>query len=190
MHRRRSVRSSARRAVNWQGGWITSNSPQVFNHGDVAVFWSYWPAGQPDFTFDPPFVNEPDQTVIRTLVKFNLIDNTPAVPSGFWTFGITPFDAVNPESYDVVHVGPGIVPDPFYPGEDWMIRIQYASPTFDSDFLGHFQTVESDVQSRAMRKLPPGTGLLGCLSWNAGDGATIKNVNFAIGTNHAIKVPR
>jgi len=179
----------SRRAVNWFGGFQGSITDIEFAAQEVAISWAYWPAGVPNFNFTPPVVNPPDQTLVRTLTKLNAIAKSPGQSCGALTFGICTFDAANPEDYEGVIVGPGIVPDSFYTNQDWVIRVTMAVPSFDSDFLGFFQTLDKEFESRAMRKLPPGTGLLACLSWNPVDEASGMIVSWYESSYLAIKVP-
>jgi len=160
-----------------------------FGPGDVACTWVYWPTGFPDFNFTPPLVNEDGCTLVRTQLRYNVVQQTgPDRPTGFFSIGITPYENADATALDRIIVGPGIVPDPYYNGNDWLIKVSIPIPSSPADYTGFFQSLDGEFQSRAMRKLPSGTGLLMSASWNT-DNANSEFFSFGITANFLVKLP-
>jgi len=188
--------SSSRRKVDWETATLgtAGTAPITWNSGDCGASWVRYPANIPDFTFTPPVTNPPDATLVRTLVNVAVattsIDNTPGIIS----FGICPYENEDASALiNVGPIGPGILPDLFFAGNDWLFTWHAAIPVITTglgDVLFFNGSNDKLYESRAMRKLPSGTGLLAVFSWNTLDTSTgIVIMSAAAQVRMAIKVP-
>jgi len=160
--------SSSRRRVNWVASFFQGNSI-VLDQPSVAVYWAKWPSGLTGDisgtggTILPAAV---DDTWIRALVEGNVKLHTHgAVPTTNTTtvaFGLIAWDTANPAALEATVVGNDVAPSPVLnAGLDWLLRIPF---TFVQDNFVLSISADTWINSRAMRKLPPNTGILGCLA--------------------------
>lgn len=172
MRRGRSGRSSRKtrwQYAFWQGG-VTADSDLVGGVYNYFTFWLKWPADRVTVVdaVGTPGIAPSDETVVRQLCRLNVtLDPTTA---GFRSplnvvFGAIGFDGgADPTPYDLATFSGGTAFRPPHPildaHDDWMMRIPmnflYASnqvPSLEDVF----------VQSKAKRKMPPGTGVLGVI---------------------------
>lgn len=196
--RRRTGRSS--RKTRWnQGVWQGLNI--VFAAGSQAIgspyswvsFWAKWPAGH-----DDPVSNhlEPsDETLVRSLMRTSLTwqAGTPDIYEA--CFGLIAFDGGDfPDFYEqgsyVSNVSLVAPPNPIVDADDdWIIR----QPYFNTSFTGFSFTNPSLedatwTESRAMRKLPPDTGILAVLAvTNVLSLAPVISLNWAADFRLAIR---
>jgi len=178
MRRRSSRRGSgkSRRKVHWIGSHIWSDIG-TFTEGEVATAWAKWPAGEID-TDTVNLESEPsEETLVRSIwspycsIHDALgLDTTPV-----WiTFGLIAWDAVLGDTLHRVVNGPGSAPDPYFGVEDWILRKSYIfCPGDDLVFMSAFPTTDVDSNSRAMRKCPPSTGILHCVSFHKADDSSM-----------------
>jgi len=191
---RRSVRrnSSARRKIDWQSATIGTSSGLVMSNGDCIGTWLYYPAELPDFDFTPPVVNPPNQTLVRTVVNTHaFIDEVDTIGMVI-SFGICVYENADAAALlDFGPLGPGIVPDPFYASSnDWLYTWNRTQATAGVNFSWFNDMNEQGVTSRAMRKLPTGSGLLGIWSVNTLDGSPQGvTLNCAAHVRMAFKTP-
>jgi len=161
--RRRSGRTGLRRAVEWGGAWFYGSnlglSPFLVD-ADVASVWVRWPTGSAD-PLNDGFINEED-TLIRIVTNWNVnSDNggAQALDPNNAYFGLIAWDAIDPIQYDGV-ITQGVVPHPANHSYDWVYR--WNAPGLFQNTAGLITSGASDltISSKAMRKMPPGRGLL------------------------------
>lgn len=194
MRRRRSRgrrSSGSRRKIEWIGShvWITH---QGFAHGDMATWWLKWPAGHVDDRGAVNFFESVDDTLVRLMWTPYLFVDTPSTPEvHFWTFGAIAFDAEDADSLEgnIFNASALIAPDPYFAADDWILRKVYidcvSSETGGND--GFFPTMDWDMQSRAMRKLPPNRGVLGVLSHHEPESAQVQVCTAGVDARLAVK---
>jgi len=170
--RPRARNNASRRKLRWHPSQFAGDSV-VFQAQPGASEWvSFW-AKYPASEFDPdalaqdePSVEPSDETLVRTLNQAT-VGWEGAVP-GFESpttvaFGLIAFDGGQyPKNYDLGIFQEGVSlfapPSPILEADDdWIIRLPF---TFVAD--GQIQNLGDQlyIQSRAMRKLPPGRGVL------------------------------
>lgn len=183
MRRRRhhGGRKSARR-VRWLGSHVWFES-EAFPHLTIATWWLKQPGDTVNLFLATEGSEPSDETLIRTLwwpvVSVN--NSSVLTGTGFLTFGVIAFDSEDPVLFQaqIFAGGSSDTPDPYYSSTDWILRKQYIFPGASAPGLStviFYPTTDFDMQSRAMRKCPPGTGILGVLSWhspNLGQTATL-----------------
>jgi len=169
---RRSRRTSgrgARRKVKWINGQFAIDSVTFDANPDQDQWTSWWlryPSTQSDPFVVNPGVTPEDETLVRLLVNAQIIWEAlvpaPNVPLCM-CLGAIAFDGGEfPDFYDLAIFQRGVSlvapPNPITEADDdWIIRLPFC---FGSD--GQIQTPGSEIflESKAMRKLPPGTGIL------------------------------
>jgi len=169
--KRRGSRSSARKTHwTWQGqrtsGIELQTADEFSQPPEYVSVWMRWPSGFTDPQTDHPMPS--DETLVRTIQNVIIGVNlgsliTGAIPTLHACWGLIAHDAGHdPTSYDGIvwnTTDIGAPPHPILDADmDWVHRVP-AMFVADKTFQG--PAVESFVQSRAMRKLPPGTGILG-----------------------------
>lgn len=181
MRRSRTRRGSGRKARKsyWIGASLSIANVDFANagFGEVATGWMKWPSGLLNFQTENPteqnegFIEPNDETLVRTIVSANCTLNLHGLVQlrALYTgvFGIIAWDAYTSTAVDLDSaVQPsGVVPNPARDmGADWIIRLPF-SFTRDNFSIGNI--AETFIVSRAMRKLPPRTGLLGCFGFEA-----------------------
>lgn len=190
MFRRRRFRGSSRssgrrRKLNWTGGWFAGRNITLQNDGETVTFWAHWPAGLRNESGSGATEQEltsVDETLVKTIVSANmtldLFGITQAQVNVIACLGFLAWDATTQSAGDLdgVVTPPGIVPHPILDhGADWLLRVPMAF-TRDNFSIGNI--AETFIVSRAMRKLPARTGILGVVGIempldNSSDNATI-----------------
>lgn len=165
--RRRS--SGPRRRNNWSSAFLASRSFTIPNDGSVLTAWAKWPAGLRDQGGGVPTeqeVTSVDNTLVRTIVGANvtldLFGLTQTQVNVIGVFGLIAWDASQDAAgaLDGVLTAAGEAPDPARDSSaEWVIRLPF---TFTRDNFSLGNIAETFIVSRAMRKLPPRTGLLMC----------------------------
>jgi len=173
MRKRRAFRSgkSTRRKLNWSSAWFAGRSVEIPNDGTTATAWLIWPRGlrnQSGGAAVDQEITPVDETLVRMIVGANvtldLFGITQAAVNVTGVLGIIAWDAQQQSAGDLdgVVVGPGVVPDPVSDGgAEWIMRIPF---TFTRDNFSLGNIASEFIVSRAMRKLPPRTGILACFS--------------------------
>lgn len=174
MRRRRSHRSSRKsnRKVYWNGfvfGGASISFRPSFGRGDVATLWAKWPSNQQDFGTSSDvegtegFQTPSDETLVKTLLNSEVhwqVDNPPNDHKLTIVVGLIPWMSRNATELEAVQTV-NTVPNPAYEwSADWIIRQPYVMS------LPNFYKTATTAQfqeSRAMRKLPPDTGILCCI---------------------------
>jgi len=173
-HRR--LRSGRRRKTLWSESNLGLVSAALANTS-VAVGWMAFPAGQYDFQFTPPAFQPEDLTHVRSLfsVGWSCSNQPSAARASGWSigFGVLPFDAQDGNAYQGVLVattGIGSVPNPASNDSfDWIWkRRDLGDSQHAGGITAFFAEVSkvTDEQTRAMRKLSHGAGLLFCIGWD------------------------
>jgi len=114
------------------------------------------------------------------------INVVPAAHPVTVVYGLIAWDSIDPETFENV-VTTGIAPNPAWaPFYDWIIRVPF---TFTTTGQVEVIAAETFINSRAMRKLPPNTGVLACLGQQQpteeGGGST--DVNFMFDVRHLLR---
>jgi len=193
-HGRRSTGKS--RKVEWADSVVVSDDGAIsLGDQDVVTAWVKWPSG----LVNPNFVELPtepdDMTLIRTMWwPFATIDHegssSEALRGLYW--GLIAWDAVDGQTLHEQINPVDFAPDPFYGGYDWILRrTDFDTLGTDADFVNFFPRTEFDSTSRAMRKLPTGTGVLFCLSYHKFGASGDSNITLKFGcqVRYAVKLP-
>lgn len=167
--RHRSSRSS--RKTYWSGALWQGNS--VSWQSNVAggkswfSFWSVWPSDRVE-----PDIGEltaADVTLVRSIisVKLDFEDDMSTPVNG--VMGLIAFDGGElPGFYELGSFNAGSLvapPNPaLLPEDDWIIRIPLSTEGHAED-TGGLNVDRLWAESRAMRKLPPGVGVLAVLGF-------------------------
>lgn len=185
-------RSAAKRKIRWQSVDIASPAQDFDNH-TALTFWLKWPADTTN-----PFTTslEPsDETLIRLIMNSSVLLNTEvldfAVAPVHFCFGAIAFDAseFGAQDYQLAAYGDTSVacpPRPITDGDaDWIIRqpfIFQAGNSYQGPVAMPF------IESRAQRKLPPNTGILGMFQYyDVNNVFTPANWSFGLDARMAFK---
>lgn len=140
----------------------TFNSPRQCYTG-----WASYPSGHVDPVTSRLIPS--DETAVRVIMNSQLLYNTDALEfvtsPVLATIGLIAYDGgTNPSYYDGTLFSPTSAGAPPFPnlnaGDDWIIRqpmIFQAGNSYQGPVATQF------IESKAMRKLPPGRGILWCL---------------------------
>jgi len=184
-HVRRSSRSNLRKKY-WSGHKFSA-SDLTIDGVDVVSSWARWPSGLRDPESDE--VMAQDETYSRVILGGIVslqINVVPAAHPVTVVYGLIAWDSIDPETFENV-VTTGIAPNPAWaPFYDWIIRVPF---TFTTTGQVEVIAAETFINSRAMRKLPPNTGVLACLGQQQpteeGGGST--DVNFCFDVRHLLR---
>jgi len=169
-------RTGQKRKVYWTGATLSINNADLANagFGEVATSWAKWPSGLLNFggTTNPAnegFPEPSDETLVKTIVSANITLRLQGALQGTFLatgcFGLIAWEASTNTAVDLDSVinASGTVPNPARDwGADWILRIP---ATFTRDNFAIGNIAETFIVSRAMRKLPPRTGLLACFGF-------------------------
>lgn len=154
---RRSAPSNWRRGFDWDG-WLSG--PIELNPGDFYAQWLRFPSDGVDPT-QPTIGAIGAKTLVNTRLFFTFTINPSDVAgeANRLMMGVITFDWADPTTMPNF----AQAPDPFVGSYDWIIW----NPTGSTaGFVGEFFTLTTSaqddgcLQSKAMRKLPPGRGVL------------------------------
>jgi len=174
---RRSRGSRKARKVYWAGCTSSGQSVPFANtgFGDTFTGWAKWPSGLINFSgLDPVDQNESlatpsDETLVRTIISTNMTLNLQGVIQSSYpvtvALGLITWDAgvQTAGAVDGVILPSGQVPNPARDfGADWIMRQPFA---FTRDNFSIAPQDATFIVSRAMRKLPPRTGILLVIGW-------------------------
>lgn len=157
--RRRTFRraSGPKRKMTWEWGGLYGRLNLTEN--DIVASWVRVPAGYVDTANSAgiPIQIEPDATLIRSRVITTIFASNGGAQQDYpWTFswGLIAWDGTSDDPADI-----GDLPHPFYDQElDWIWRNDFAA-VVENVFTNPGGDLDS-YQSKAMRKLSNGTGLL------------------------------
>jgi len=198
----RSVRRRSRhsnrgksRKVHWEGHLFQGTEgfgTDLAGNYTWASSWARWPS---DFIApeDDTFPTPSDETVIRTITQFECSTSTNARVNV--VFGLIAFDGGRePGFYEAALFDTSSLVAPPNPatdfGEDWLIRIpnNFTGLQTGAQSLYSWAQPESFIQSRAMRKMPPGTGLLAVIgAINVLGESTVLSLTWGADTRVALK---
>lgn len=178
-------RSPNRRRSNWNSAFFQVQDVTLVNNGEMVTGWWKWPAGlrnEGGSSLTEQEITPVDETLVRTIVGANVTLNLAgllqAPRSVTIAFGLICWDAspVSAGDLDGVIASPGTVPDPSREGgAEWIIRLPF---TYTRDNFSLGNQAESFIVSRAMRKLPPRTGILAVLGAFDGLGSSLDEINL------------
>lgn len=167
----RGRRSGPKRRLNWSGAWLSGRSVDLANTGETVTSWVIFPRGirnESGGTGPDQEITSVDETLIRTIVGANvtldLFGLLQAPVNVIACLGLIAWDATTQSAFDLDGVvqPPGVVPDPVTDAAaEWLMRIPF---TFTRDNFSLGNIASEFIVSRAMRKLPPRTGILACFS--------------------------
>lgn len=161
--RPRGQRSKARK-IHWTGfNFQAEDYDQL--PVETALAWAKWPSATTSVPDTAPFQapEASDETLIRSIVSGTAVYNLNGISQASLpislVFGLIAWDSMDPTIIEGSPlVNDSTVPNPaLYPGLDWIIRVPFC---FTKDNFELSITADSFINSRAMRKLPPGTGIL------------------------------
>lgn len=200
--RRQGRRQSKSRKTRWLGNiWQGSNvvlaagSPVTGTPYTWVSQWAKWPAGSIDPQSDR--VEPSDETLVRVVQRWSLAFGSGVGNVFQVTLGTIAFDGGEfPEFYEggIFTSNSSFVAPP-HPivnaDDDWILRSSYFSTTGTG--LAFSPTSLEDgtlwCQSRAMRKLPPNTGVLLVLAINnvLDEIAPVQAINWSVDTRLAAR---
>lgn len=188
----RSSRKTRWNSALWQGIVSLSGDILLANYSYV-TFWAKWPADRIRIN-DDGFVEPSDETVVRQLCRLN-VSASPSVAGVLSSpqdivFGTIAFDGGGqPNDYELATFTAGTPFGPPHPiaegNDDWMMRIP-----MNFIFAGNQVPSLEDrfVESKAKRKMPPGTGVLGVLAMgNVLQNDLAVEIDFSIDWRAAIR---
>jgi len=193
---RRSHRGSSRktRKTYWNAAAMVGQEIELFQ-GDVATSWVKWPSGLFDAQVVSPegsqVITPNDETWIRSItsstVSLRLQGALPETLPCQVNIGFITWDAPNSAvaaDYDNQVVGNA--PSPTLDGSaDWIQIIPFV---FTHDAVQEIAQAETFIVSRAMRKLPPMTGVLACVSaLQLLDGEASTTIDWSFFCRYALK---
>jgi len=198
--KRSSGRSGAKRRKAFWGSNTFVGQNIDLTIGDVASDWAKWPSG----LFDPDKTNAQgseqivpnDETWTRAVVQSTTqVPVQGALPQTLpmqVVVGLIAWDAANQadalglDSVVTNIASPGSAPSPTLRADlDWIIRIPFQ---YIADNLFSFAADATFLNSRAMRKLPPGTGVLWCVSaLQPLDLGATTTINWSLDVRYLIK---
>lgn len=173
--RSRRTSGSKRRKTYWNtANFVGQNIDLAL--GDVASSWAKWPSG----LFDPRFTGPTGapqlapseetwtRAVVQSTTQVPVQGTLPQTLPMQVVVGLIAWDSPNQADAlslenAVTNIGSaGSAPSPTLRGDfDWIIRIPFC---YIADNLFSFAADATFLNSRAMRKLPPTTGVLWCVS--------------------------
>lgn len=158
----RRVTRGPKRKYEWEWGGMFAIWPLGFS--EVLATWVRVPASQVDNANSSgiPYVIPDDSTLVRTRSLFTFAsDNGGAQVIYPWiaSAGLIAWDGTSDDPDEL-----GVLPNPYWDQElDWIWRLD--SPQTAINLVGSNNGSDVDAyQSRAMRKLSAGTGLLWCFT--------------------------
>jgi len=170
---RRSRSGRKSRKSYWNGFQFQGQEVSIQiapGQGTTASFWAKWPSQIPDGSTGVETLGFPtasDETLVRSITGANMtlrlrgvLQDTVIVSA---VFGLIAWDSgpTTANDLELAINDPGIIPNPAIDwGNDWIVRLPFQ---FTRDNFSLTNQAESFIVSRAMRKLPPGTGILGIL---------------------------
>lgn len=176
LRRRRSVgRRSPRRKLEWQYGFGASVGAQSFGTQTLVSHWALWPVGLWDDTMQSfpgeTVTNPTDLTLVRSINDFYAWIQNPGVGFDYtvhFGMGLIKFAHPSPDIIDGAALlsndqVPGPVSTPTF---DWVWRLTQFTRVFGDVSATMFTADITSAQSRAMRKLSHGEGLLQILELN------------------------
>jgi len=192
LHRGRGGSSKNRRSVKWGGTQFYGNAVSMQDRfitepPEVATFWARWPSDIPD-PLNADNIPEED-TWIKCHNYFSVSTSTggPQVNDAqFVALGLIAWDSIDPIILDNA-LTQGNAPSPFDGNWDWIWR-----SVFCGNFLNEIDGQLVDFAggtSRAMRKLPPATGVLMCIS-QANQANQTQEISWAWDVRFAVKVEK
>lgn len=187
--RSRSRASGRRRKTLWSESGLGQDTAARSNQA-VATGWLAFPAGQYNTGFAIPAYQPEDLTHLRSIIGFSA--QTAATPSvnrassfsvAVGILQLTVEDGNVYQSTAVATSGVGGLPNPAHPSNfDWLWKYQVSICANPFALPGSWvtdQMQDTFCQTRAMRKLSHGTGLLWVMGWDwdssafAGNGDTL-----------------
>lgn len=169
-HVRRGSSRTARKVFFTGGTFTSAGTILTAATTSTGNFWAKWPSGLVDTALAVPAVEPPDETVIATKCSLNMRVQTSPLAFGYVGFGLLAWDSVNPVDFQLTG---GVYPSVGGEFYDWMWR-DVIPITPGAANITYSIVVDSFTHSRAMRKMPQGTGVLAVVTYfiDAGLGAS------------------
>jgi len=159
-------RSGAKRKLYWTGGIFQASELEVVGHdangqGQYTA-WVKWPSGDRNVSSADAEIEANDETLQRTICNANVTLNATGMVQAAvqvsLVIGLIAWDAIDAELLHEVGTVAGEAPNPVtHPGLDWILRLPFQ---FTRDNFQQNVGEAIFAESRAQRKLPPGTGIL------------------------------
>lgn len=195
---RRSTKKSNRK-VFWQSA-VFAGQDVPLALTDVASFWAKWPSGLYDPRRTSPEGSTSPTASDETWTKCILQSTTQVPVQGVLpqtlpmevVLGLIAWDAANQASADALELqvtniaDPGSAPSPALRADlDWIIRVPFC---YIADNLFSFAADATFLVSRAMRKLPPSTGVLICIAaLQPLDAEATTTINWSVDVRYLLK---
>lgn len=198
--RRMSRRSGPKRKVYWVGqqeglsGISLIASTPAGGYGLCVSWWTVWPSDRLDPVRGDVMAS--DRTLAKTILNCHLGNDLGSLipsladPPVEWCLGLIAYDGgFDPSFYEQASwtgATPGAPPHPcLQSDDDWIIRLPFM-------FLVNGQeqgpAVETFIISKAMRKLPPGVGVLAVLGGFSIDaGGVTSTIDACFDFRHLLK---
>jgi len=160
LRRRSRGRGGQKRKMTWTWAGLYANQSNPITEDFIFATWARVPAGYVDNadTSGIPIKIEPDWTLVRSRCICAVFSNNQGAQVVYpWTFsfGLIAWDGISDDTDDL-----GFIPHPYYDQElDWIWRNDFAA-TSQNVFTTAVGGDKDSYESRAMRKLSNGTGLL------------------------------
>jgi len=179
--RRRRRGSSGRkiRKTHWESFFLAVDvDVGTFNARDIVSVWAKWPAGEVDDSqsrYLTDYVTNQDETWTRVQMVRNVEVDSTGLGGGQVHYrcasGLIAFEAPDPENLELVTFADGDrVPNPLDGEHDWIWRNEENFMVSAGLFFSATRLNEMECQSRAMRKLSKGVGVLLLTSITRADG--------------------
>jgi len=158
-------RSAPTRKFSWEWAGLLFDNV-LFNDGDVLATWARVPATSVDTANNSgiPYVIPADFTLIRSRVLYTFFstnNTTQANATSNVAVGLIEWDGLTDDTLDI-----GTMPHPYYDQEeDWVFLSQSMQQQQNIILQGNGGADVDGYQSKAMRKLSAGNGLLLIFGW-------------------------
>lgn len=165
--RRRARPTGPKRKLHWDGSHFWGYLTLDLALHPMGTWWARYPSGGVDTPEGETWPNPSDETLVRSLIDSKVYwyaEVIPPVRMMQITIGLIAFDAA--PGFEAIYDGAlfndsslvGLPPHPFLDSDaDWIIRQTHILPG-QGLFSGPVDRIF--LESRAMRKLPPTTGVL------------------------------
>jgi len=192
----RSRRSGPRRKMHWESANVWSANANFEINSDVMTSIIKWPGQVANLT-DPllPQMPPSDSTLVRSIINVGWLDTGDGTGFEenhiyFISFGLLAWDDLTPANAQFIQGdtgaafdNSGFTPDPYYLGPPWIWRHIQPVAIRGSNFAFGAPLNAMQMESRAQRKLPTGTGIVLCVSVHDPQTDPTSDVSLSVGVN-------
>jgi len=166
--RRRS--SGSRRRSHWETFFLTNDASTTVSDS-VTTIWAKWPSGQiddSDARYAQSYITKEDETLVRCIMGVDwFIPSTTSKRIIDLAWGLVTLDTEQPIDYELVqfdNTSAIVPPNPLFTDTDWLWHHRVIPEVRPGIFASSGAMNDVHTVSRAMRKLPVGTGILACMA--------------------------